>query len=157
AGGLISLTQQLDNVNVLASGTSVRKYQLAYAASPTTQRPMLKTVQECGGSAGTDCLRPTAITYQSGAAGWCTTATSTGLTGHYGFIPVDLNGDGIPDVLYGKLSGSNVHWYARVATASGYGAEIDTGVTTGNGIPAPIVGAFGGKGYEQFLATVNLT
>src|SRR5262249_31857698 len=111
AGGLLSLTQQLDNVNVLASGNSVRKDQLSYAASPTTQRPMLKTVQECGGSAGTDCLRPTAITYQSGAAGWSTTATSTGLTGHYGFIPVDLNGDGIPDVLYGKLSGSNVHWY----------------------------------------------
>ena len=53
--GTVSRTTQLDNVNVLASGTSVRKYQLGYAASPTTNRPQLQTVQEYGGSAGTDC------------------------------------------------------------------------------------------------------
>ena len=41
AGGLVSRTMQLDNVNVLSSGTTVRKYQLGYQASATTNRPML--------------------------------------------------------------------------------------------------------------------
>jgi RHS repeat-associated protein len=159
AGGQVSQANQLDHVTVLASGAIVRKYQLGYAASATTNRPMLQTVQECGGSAGTDCIRPTTINYQTGAAGWSTTATSTGLTGQYGFIPVDLNGDGIPDVLYGKLvSGTTtIHWYARIATTSGYGAEIDTGATTSSAASAPpiITGAFAGNSSVQFLAPIS--
>src|SRR6266480_3622552 len=151
AGGAVSQANQLDNVNVRASGTTVRKYQLGYAASLTTTRPMLKTVQECGGSTGTDCIRPTTIAYQTGSAGWSTTATSTGLTGQYGFLPVDLNGDGIPDAVYGKLSGSNVHWYARIATLSGYGAELDTGVTIAT-TDKIIPGAFSGTSKTQLLA-----
>jgi RHS repeat-associated protein len=160
AGGAVSQANQLDNVNVLASGTTVRKYQLGYQASPTTNRPLLQTVQECGGSAGTDCIRPTTITYQSGGAGWSTTATSTGLTGQYGFIPIDLNGDGIPDALYGKLSGSNVLWYARIATSSGnYGPEIYTGAsypTNTSGLPPTVIpGKFTGQSATQFLSAVG--
>src|SRR5262249_1232116 len=67
AGGPVSQANQLDNVTVLSlqpSSTIVRKYQLGYQPSSTTNRPMLQTVQECGGSAGTDCIRPTTITYQ---------------------------------------------------------------------------------------------
>ena len=156
AGSPVSQANQLDNVNVLASGTTVRKYQLGYQASPTTNRPLLQTVQECGGSAGTDCIRPTTINYQAGGTGWSTTATSTGLTGQYGFIPIDLNGDGIPDAIYGKVSGSNIHWYARIATVSGYGAEIDTGANTASG-QTIIPGSFSGKSFQQFLAPVSGT
>ncbi|MGH8137695.1 MAG: FG-GAP-like repeat-containing protein, partial [Steroidobacteraceae bacterium] len=159
AGSAVTRTQQLDNVNVLASGTSVRKYQLGYAASATTKRPLLQSVQECGGSAGTDCLRATTITYQTGGANWSTTATSTGLTGQYSFLPVDLNGDGIPDALYGKLSGSNILWYARIATLTGYGAEIATGASTSTvaGSQTLVIGAFDGTGKIEFLAPVGST
>ena len=151
SGGAVTQANQLDNVTVLASGTIVRKYGLTYAASPTTNRPLLQSVQECGGGTGTDCLRPTTLTYQAGGAGWTTTPSSTGLTGQYGFTPIDLNGDGIPDALYGKQSGTNTHWYARIATTSGYGAELDTGLVA-SPTATIIPGAFAGNGKTQFLA-----
>jgi RHS repeat-associated protein len=162
AGGAVSLANQLDHVTVTSlqpSSTTVRVYQLGYAASPTTTRPMLQTLQECAGSAGTDCIRPTNITYQAGSAGWSTTATSTGLTGEYGFLSVDLNGDGIPDALYGKVSGSNICWYARIATATGYNAEISTGACTPTAVGSQqlILGNLDGTGKTELLAPVGST
>jgi RHS repeat-associated protein len=167
AGGTVTQSQQLSNVQVAslldsalsAQNVLVRQYNLGYSASPTTNRPRLNSVQECGGSAGTDCIRPTTINYQPGAAGFSSAATSTGLTGQYGFIPIDLNGDGIPDALYGKVSGSNIHWYAKIASITGYGAELDTGAVTSNavGTPRPIIGAFAGTGRQQFLAPLSTT
>jgi RHS repeat-associated protein len=162
AGGVVSQANQLDNITVLSlqpSSTIVRKYQLGYAASPTTNRPLLQTLQECGGSAGTDCIRPTSIGYQPGAANWSTTPTSSGLTGQYGFYTVDLNGDGIPDVLYGKLSGSTINWYARIATTSGYGSEIATGASTNTaaGSQGLVLGNLDGTGQVEFLAPVGST
>jgi RHS repeat-associated protein len=159
SGGQVSQANQLDKVTVLSlqpSSTIVRRYQLGYAASPTTNRPLLNSVQECGGSAGTDCIRPTTINYQAGAAGWSTAAVPTGLTGQYGFQSIDLNGDGIPDALYGKLSGSTITWYARIATTSGYGAEISTGMST-SGSTVIIPGRFNGTSVNQVLAPVGST
>ena len=153
----IVVTSAVNSVNV-ASTTIVRQYNLSYSASPTTNRPLLQSVQECGGPSGGDCLRPTTITYQTGAAGWSTTPVSTGLSGQYGFIPIDLNGDGIPDAVYSKLSGTNIQWYARIATLSGYGSEIlITGaITPTSGLtPTILPGAFSGKASIQFLAAVN--
>jgi RHS repeat-associated protein len=150
AGYTVSDADVLTLVNVLSAGTSVRQYQLTYSSSPTTERPLLSFVQECGGSAGTDCLRPTNITYQPGADGWSGTPSSTGIAAQGGYIPVDLNGDGIPDALYGKVSGSSVVWYARIATSSGFGPEIATGATTTGGVQ-PIVGAFTGTSKQEFL------
>jgi RHS repeat-associated protein len=153
AGGSVTQAQQLNTIKVytlLPSSTLVRQYNLGYSASPTTSRPLLNSIQECGGSAGTDCIRPTTINYQSGSDGWSSTATATGLTGQYGFIPVDLNGDGIPDALYGKPSGANIAWYARIATPTGYGSEIYTGATVA-ATYSPIVAAFDGTGKQEFL------
>lgn len=156
AGSTVSQTQQLDNVTVLSlqpSSTTVRKYQLGYQASPTTTRPLLQTVQECGGSAGTDCIRPTTIAYQAGGTGWSSTATTTNLTLTAGgsYIPIDMNGDGYPDALYATPSGSNLHWYLKLGSASGYGSAIDTGLV----LPTTatfIVGNFSGGRGTQFLA-----
>lgn len=152
AGNTVSLGNQLDNVNVSASGTTVRKYQLGYQASPTTNRPLLSSVQECGGAAGTDCLRPTAITYQAGSDGWTTAATSTPITGARVFLPLDLNGDGIPDAVYGKLSGTSLVWYYRLASVGGvYGNEQAIGLTT-SASDRIIPGNFSGTGRAEFLA-----
>ena len=51
--------------------------------------------------------------------------------------------------LYGKPSGSSIHWYARMSTLSGYGAELDTGATALEIIP----GNFSGRGRTEFLAS----
>jgi RHS repeat-associated protein len=158
AGGFVYLSQQLDNVTVTSLQTTtglVRKYQLGYQASSTTTRPMLQTLQECGGSAGTDCIRPTTISYQPGGTGWSSTATTTNLTGvSGGYIPIDVNGDGIPDALYGVASGSNVHWYLKIGSPSGFGSAIDTGlVLPVNGAGSIIIpGRFNGGSGTQFLA-----
>jgi RHS repeat-associated protein len=166
AGGKVSQSAQLSNIQIqslLPSSTLVRQYNLSYAMSPTTNRPLLASMQECAGATGADCIRPTTFSYQTGAAGWSTTATSTGITGQYGYMPIDLNGDGIPDALYGKLSGSTITWYARIATGvNSYGAEIATGATTtaGTGLtytPGIIPGAFSGNGRLQFLAPISGT
>jgi RHS repeat-associated protein len=160
SGYPVSIVNQLDNVTVAASGVTVRKYQLSYTASTTTNRPLLGSLQECGGSGGTDCLRATTFSYQVGATGWSASATSIGLTGQYGFIPADLNGDGIPDALYGKLSGSSIVWYAKIATLAGFGAEIPTGASTpaqSSGPPTMILGSFNGRSPMQFLAAVGTT
>ncbi len=157
AGGAVTQASQLTSINVASAGTTVRQYNLAYGVSPTTNRPLLSSVQECGGGAATDCLRPTTFDYQSGAAGWSGSGIATGLTGQYGFVSIDLNGDGFPDALYAKLSGNGLHWYARIATSgNGYGAEIDTGATTGSG-QSIIQGSFTGAGRQQFLAPVGTT
>jgi RHS repeat-associated protein len=164
AGGTVTQSAQLSNIQVTSLLDSqlapqsilVRQYNLGYSASTTTNRPLLNSVQECGGSSGADCIRPTTINYQTGAAGWSTNSIPTGLTGQYGFLPIDLNGDGIPDALYGKLVAgtSTIHWYARIATLSGYGAEIDTGANTASG-QTIIPGAFNGTGKIQFLSPVG--
>ena len=153
AGGAVTQSQQLSNIQVTSAGTIVRQYNLGYDVSPTTTRPLLTSMQECGGSAGTDCIRPTIIDYQTGAAGWSTTAVPTGLGAlAYGFLPVDINGDGIPDALYGQLNGSTIHWYAKLGTGSGYGTTVyDTGANTASG-QTILLGAFNGTGKIQFLA-----
>jgi RHS repeat-associated protein len=163
AGGAVTQSQQLKNIQVwslLPGSTLVRQYNLGYSVSPTTNRPLLNSMQECGGPSGADCIRPTTINYQTGATGWSSTATTTGLTGQAGFVPVDLNGDGIPDVLYGKPVSGSIHWYARIATLGGYGAEIDTGANTNpNTTPAQtlIPGPFLGNGRNQLLAPVTVS
>jgi len=164
AGFPVTQTQQLTKINVISdwpsANTSVRQYLLNYGSSATTNRPMLATVQECGGSTGNDCLRPTTINYQTGGSGWWNSAVSlSGPTGQYGLIPLDLNGDSVPDVLYAKLSGTNLVWYARIGTTTGYGPEIPTGATTPKTTATPkiIPGSFLGNGKTQFLAPVGST
>lgn len=156
AGYAVTQTNELINIAVSYAGTLVRQYNLSYSVSPTTLRPRLSNVQECAGSAAAECSRPTTINYQPGAAGLSTSATLTGLTGQFGFICVDLNGDGIPDALYARVSNASIHWYAKISTLGGYGAEIDTGASTPSGI-SPITGAFSGSGRVQFLAPVGNT
>ncbi len=154
AGSAVTQSQELTNINVTSAGTSVRQYNLIYTTSPTTNRPLLQSVQECGGSAGTDCLRPTMITYQAGSAGWSSSAVSTGISGQYDYIPIDLNGDGIPDALYLVNSGGIYHWYARIGSRSGFGPAIDTGLSASYYLTL-IPGKFNGKSATQFLAPVN--
>jgi RHS repeat-associated protein len=162
AGGAVTQLQQLSNIQVrslLPSSTLVRKYNLGYSASPTTSRPLLNSIQECGGTSGTDCLRPTSISYQPGLQGWNTSALSTGVSATNGYVPADLNGDGIPDALYSRLSGSSLLWYARIASRDisgniSFGTEISTGITTGVN-DAVIPGRFTGVPGTQLLVPAS--
>jgi RHS repeat-associated protein len=137
-GGQVKRTAQLDNVTVLSLQPSptvnVRTYQLGYAASTSTNRPLLQTVQECGSTSGTTtCIRPTTITYQPGIPGWNATASSLGVTipANAQVFPMDLNGDGIADMVYPQSGGSGYQWYVKYGSATGtFGSAVYTGVTT---------------------------
>jgi RHS repeat-associated protein len=156
AGGTVTQGKQLSSVTVKYNGTAARQYVLNYTQSLTTRRPLLNSIQECGGSDGSDCLRPTTFSYQSGANGWSTSAISLGINAQYGFLPVDVNGDGIPDAVYATQSNGVNHWYMRLGTLSGYSSTaIDTGIVSA---PAKsiIPGRFAGNARTQLLAVPSV-
>ena len=114
------------SVTSASSGSSVlvRKYTLAYGAAPTTTRARLTTITECGGSAGTDCLSPTSITYQNGTIGVSGTATNAlSSSGSRLSARYDLNADGVPDVVY--QNGTTT--YVSFGSVTGYGTPVAVG------------------------------
>ena len=129
AGGDVQQTQVMAKINVQSSGTSVRQYNLTYATASTTQRDRLSSVQECGGSAGTDCLRAATFTYQNGTAGIAgpTTASGSGATVAGSLRAADIDGDGRDDLVFSV--GSTV--WVQFATSSGFGSPINTGAAAG--------------------------
>ncbi|MES1190002.1 MAG: FG-GAP-like repeat-containing protein [Steroidobacter sp.] len=169
AGALVNQSKQLSQITVngplyLSDGTpngqgNIRQYQLSYDVSPTTNRPVLSAIQECAGSQGTDCLRPTRFTYQWGQAG----VSSIGqmmqppIVPSYGFTLADLDGDGIPDEIYGKYppaGSTSISIYVRLGTGDGitFGPEISTGMSFPASGPEFLVGGFAGNGHQQILA-----
>lgn len=152
AGGSILQTQVLAKIDVQSSAVSVRQYNLSYQTAPTTVRDRLASVQECGGSAGTDCLRPTTITYQDGSAGVAAPSTSTGSGATNGTMrTVDIDGDGRADLIFAVTSGTNNVWYAQFATATGYGAPISIGLTAPSNANV-LIDDFLGDGRAELLA-----
>jgi len=151
SGVLIEQTKVLSKIDIRNSGVSVRQYNLTYATAPTTIRDRLVSIQECGGSSGTDCLRPTNVSYQNGSAGALIPTTSTGSGTTSGRAnTVDLDGDGRHDLVYSTLSGSTYTWRVKFATSSGFGSTINTGVTTSATDPV-IFDDFDGNGRVDLL------
>ena len=128
AGTAVLNSQLLTSIVISASGTVIKDYFLGYQASPTTGRDELITVQECADTAKSNCLLATNVAYQTGSIGVSTSATtalsSSGskLTARY-----DLNGDGIPDLIYNPTGTGP--WYVAFGSTTGYGTPINTGIT----------------------------
>ena len=152
----IQQTEQLSTITVTSSGTAVREYKLLYTTSATTLRAALTSIQECGGSAGTDCLSPTNIGYQSGTAGVARPATATGSGATNGTVySVDVDGDGKQDLVFATTNSSgNYQWWVQLATASGYGAPINTGAVT-VGTTDFLLDDFDAAGGTEILAPVG--
>lgn len=151
-GSRVRDTNKLDTITIedYATAATIKSYALSYTQGTATSRLRLASVQECSASA---CLRPTIIAYQDGQSGWAAVATSLGQApaDPIRVLPIDLNGDGIPDLVYPKVSGGNYNWYVRYATASGtYAAEAFSGVTTSTGA-AVVPADFAAKGQTDLL------
>lgn len=121
-GTSVTSNKLLSSISISNAGTVVKDYFLGYQASPTTGREELTSVKECADSAQSNCLSPTTIGYQSGTAGVSTTSNTAlsssgpGLTARY-----DLNGDGIPDLVYNN----GTTWYVAFGSRTGgYGTPI---------------------------------
>ncbi|MDP9008029.1 MAG: FG-GAP-like repeat-containing protein [Pseudomonadota bacterium] len=151
AGSQTVQTEELSSITIQNVGTTVRKYTLSYTGSPTTLRPTLTSIQECGGANSTFCAAPTNVAYQYGTAGVAspTTATGSGATGAV-VHSLDINGDGRKDLVFATASGGNWHWFVQFASGSGYGAPVDTGLITGPTDPV-LFDDFLGKGNISFL------
>lgn len=147
AGSQIQQTRQLSNITIKSSGTIVREYNLSYTTSATTLRATLTSIQECGGSAGSDCYSTaTSIGYQSGTAGVPTPTTATGSGATSGTMySVDIDGDGKKDLVFQTSSGQ---WWVQLATATGYGTPISTGASGGT----ILLDDFDGAGRNELLA-----
>jgi RHS repeat-associated protein len=149
SGSPIVQTQELSTITIQNAGTTVRRYGLSYTGSPTTIRPTLTSIQECGGANSTFCADPTNVTYQYGSAGIAspTTATGSGATGAV-VHSLDINGDGHKDLVFATDSGSNWHWFVQFASGTGYGSPVDTGLVTGPTDPVL---------FDDFLGTGNIS
>ena len=115
--------------------TAVKTYNLTYSNGPATSRSLLTQVQECSAS---DCLSPTIIAYQPGATGWASATASGGdISSVACAIPLDLNGDGLEDLVY--PDSTTGHWFYLLGTTSGgYESPVDTGFPGTCGAAVPI-------------------
>jgi YD repeat-containing protein len=143
AGTAVTNSNLLSSITIEYSGATVKKYVLTYQASPTTGRDELTQVQECSDSGGTNCLLPTAITYQNGAAGVSTTATSlSGTT----YAEYDFDGNGFSDLFYAN----GTTYYVAFGSATGYGTPVNTGISTSS-ISQILFGDLLGNGSDGIL------
>jgi hypothetical protein len=157
AGSQIQQTNELTSIAVQLYGTStdLRVYKLGYTPSNTTARETLSTIQECGGSAGGDCLPPTTVGYQNGAAGVASPTTASGSGASSGEVySVDIDGDGRQDLVFAISSGSNDEWWVQLANDTGYGAPMNTGAVTA-GTADFLLDDFDAMGPTEILAPVG--
>lgn len=177
-GYLVREPNQLITITTeTSSGGVIKTYNLAYTQAAVTGRNTLTSVQECSAST---CLSPTTIAYQGGASGWSTAPNTVGsFPGAYPALGPwygDFNGDGRTDIAYGECAsecpsglftgsyGSNAQLeiYVMLASGSGYGSPIDTGMqvpynwTSASAYyPFPMVGHVLGSGQDQLLVEQN--
>jgi RHS repeat-associated protein len=127
-GTQVSNTALLASIEILSGTTLVKDYFIGYTASPTTGRDQITSVTECPNATNSpsNCLSPTTITYAGPSMGLSTStsytalsSSGTNLTARY-----DLNGDGIPDLIYNN--GTN--WFVAFGSTSGYGSPVNTGI-----------------------------
>lgn len=148
-GAAYSNTSLLTSISVNYTGTTVKQYALFYGQSPTTGRDELTKVQECADAAETNCLAPTQFTYQGGSVGVSTSAntalsssTAVELKTHN-----DFNGDGRNDLTYCNGGTPNMI-FVVMASSSGYGSPINTGISCTNAL----FGDLTGSGQDGILA-----
>jgi hypothetical protein len=153
AGTPVTNTELLSRITISYNGAAVKQYALSYSTSPITLRYELSQVEECADSAQSNCLAPTAITYQGGTPGVSSSATAIGDSETLGlgqatlYTSYDFNGDGHNDLLW-YASGS---WMVALSNSGGYSAPINTGITASNAVFDTV----DGTGVDGILAQVS--
>src|SRR5437588_1792187 len=104
---------------------AAKTYNFTYTTGSTTGRSQLTTIQECS---PTQCFPATTVGYQNGTAGWSSAvATSAKSTTLDSALVVDLNGDGIDDIVYPDQASG--HWYYMLGATSGtFQGPYDLGI-----------------------------
>ena len=150
-GTAFNNTNILSSIAIAYQGTAVKTYYLTYSNTGTaTSRYLLTQVQECAGTGTSNCLLPTTMTYQAGAAGVGSATTLGGIAGNGWFSAAyDFNGDGRNDLVMTTSSGAVL---VAFGGASGYGTPVATGLSTANGL---MIGDIDGSGLDSLVTDVS--
>ena len=158
AGNLVQELNQLNTITItdLVGGTTTKSYNLSYAQGTASSRLQLTSLQECS---ATNCLAPTTVTYQQGAKGWPSVATATNVDAAYKAetMPLDLNGDGLADLLFPIGQGNSVMgWWMAFGQPGGFSTPLYTGIAVDASVRL-IPGRFLGNGHMQFVVQQGST
>ena len=106
-----TLSQQTNRLNQVSAQSwngsafaAVRNYFLSYGTG-TTGLDRITSISECS---PTQCFPATTVAYQDATAGWGSQLTATIPSGSVGLVRMDLNGDGIDDLIY--QNGTTVYY-----------------------------------------------
>ena len=138
AGSKITLDQRLKEIKVLQANNVIYDYKLTYGdISPNTYRSRLASIQKCDG--GGLCLPPTKFGWQTNDAGWEPASYKApdyiafyyddqkGKNSNNGFRFIDLNGDGLLDVIrhvYFKREDANNKKNVWLNTGAGWTKDV---------------------------------
>ena len=132
SGVEIKTAKILTGIRVLNQGSLVRRYALAYTASPSTTHALLQSVTEYG-SDNTTALPAKTFVYsvqQSGFSSmvYWSVVSETTLGDNYGISPgtpdaqlIDINGDGLPDRVIHPFGAS--YFLVQYNTGNGFTAQ----------------------------------
>ena len=134
----------LDRIELKHDNVVYRAYKFSYE-NGAGYNSRLTSVQECAYAPSEDCLPPTQLGWQSATAGHNALA-STGRVVAGDIFPLDINGDGIEDLVFAK-SGT---WRYMLGGASGFGTIQNTGVTATNPSKAMPL-EWNGDGYWDLM------
>lgn len=158
AGGNFRETKRLDRIDITHNSTStlVRRYDLTYeAALSNTGLSRLQSITECAGST-LDCLTPTTFGYSDGTSGLG--AELSAGSSPIAPLSLDLNGDGIGDIVYSSstTSGGGTWKYQLGLPAGGFAAAVNTGISNTNYATAIVIN-YDGDNKDDILVQYSGT
>ena len=132
----MALERRLKTVRIMGGGGLLRQYTLGYANNSFTGRSQLGSVTECDGGDPSDgdppvCLNALEFDWTRGSASSYqmtdTDVTDVARSVREGrtYIPGDINGDGLDDLIYRDLENN---WKLRFSTGEGFSEPHDAGI-----------------------------
>ena len=181
AGFGVSSNYLVNEIDVKVNGSWVRKYTLTYAAGNNGETSLLQSITESGQNGqGTVVSLPTStFSYQVQPDGWTNNSstwnppqTFSALGYDNGVQVADVNGDGLPDILYGAIDSGGTHYGAYINTGNGWVSSStwdppvafsnyggDNGVriadVNGDGLPDILYGYEDSSGVAHYGAWIN--
>jgi len=129
-GGKDNEFNLVSQIQMKSGTTTVKSYNLTYDNSSVTGRSRLASVQECAASTA-DCFQPTVVGYQPGQAGWGAEIGSAGSTSQANVLQLDVNGDGLEDLVYPNAA-TSTFFYALATPTGNYSGPYNTGALSTN-------------------------
>ncbi|MGE3780913.1 MAG: FG-GAP repeat domain-containing protein [Pirellulaceae bacterium] len=144
-GGVVHKEDKvLDRIELKHDDVVYRAYKFLYEGGAGNNE-RLASVQECAYAPSEDCLPATQFTWQSATEGHNSLA-STGQAVASGVMPLDINGDGIEDLVW--ASGGT--WRYMLGGTSGFGSIVNTAVAATNASKAMPL-EWNGDGFWDLL------